>query len=109
MPRYGAGRATARTLVLAAGVWLWTTLPAAANAPDPERYPEAYENYTRGMSQLFWGTIACGTLMIVAVIAAVVAIIVFFVRRNRRQAEAEAAARGPVETPDKSESDPPAQ
>lgn len=97
----GSRLTRAAAFVLAAAVWLTVAVPALANGPNPEQYPEAAERYSRNMSILFYSIIGCVGLIAILVILAVVLIIRWIVRSRRKNAAltAEAALPTPPETP----------
>jgi hypothetical protein len=71
-----------RRALLAAGVRLVTALPAWANAPDPELYPELAAEYGAFWTRTVFvvlGVIAVGGLLITA---GIIALIVWLVKRN---------------------------
>lgn len=93
--------ARASAMALAAAVWLSTAVPAWANSPNPEQYPEAAERYSRNMSILFYSIIGCFALIVILVILAVVLIIRWIVRSRRKNAAlaTETTQPTPPETP----------
>ncbi len=86
------------TVMLAAAVWLTTAIPAWANSPNPEQYPEAAKRYEQTMERLIWGVLGCTGLVVIVVIIGVVLLIRWIMRRKAAR-EAAPAQSPPPETP----------
>jgi heme/copper-type cytochrome/quinol oxidase subunit 2 len=88
--------ARASLVVVVALTTLWTAVPAWANAPNPEMYPEAYEQYQQNMTKMFWGILGCSALFVIVMIVLVVLLIRWIIRRRREHVALDAAAEAPL-------------